>query len=84
MALVYTYENMNIISAHCCRNMITVNYLFSSPGGLLVSCTIEGGLLERGAYWRGGLYEGEINFLKCFNGKLNICCLKIENNIQSV
>ena len=33
---------------------------------------------RRGAYKGGGL----IDLLKIFNSKLNICCLKIENNIH--
>ena len=56
-------------------------YICGPPGGSLISNTVEGGFIGRGALREGG---GKINFLKNFNSKLNICYLKIENNFQGV
>ena len=43
--------------------LLTVNSPLSPPGGLFISSTLEGSLLERGLIREGGL----INFLIIFN-----------------
>ena len=55
-------------------DVYTVNSLSSPPWGLLMSSTLEGGLLERGVN----------DFLKICNSQGNTCCLKIDKSVYTV